>query len=332
MPRLMPRLGLGTASAGASAAGVGEAVAEALARGFTHVDCAPLYGNQAEIGARAFASLSSEARAAVWITSKLWLTNFAGERVRPACEHTLAELQLGYLDLYLMHAQAGLAHTGIPPAESTPKDADGNAIPSGVPNAETWRALEQLHTAGLCRNIGVSNFTLADLDALLGQQGISVRPICNQIELHPWNQQPTIVAGCLARGVRPVAFSPLGKAQVLADPTLGAIARSRGTTVAQVCLQWNLQRGVTVIPHTVHEDEMAQNLALLPREDWAAPTASLVNPRPGGPLAMRPLSEAEMQTIATLDQGRRFLLLDWGVTSPGALLAQSSSSPHTPKL
>jgi|EP01049_Picozoa_sp_SAG25_P006206 alcohol dehydrogenase (NADP+) len=306
MPATLPYVGLGTAGGGASASSVGNTVAAAIARGVQHVDCAPLYGNQAEIGTRAFAGLSPSRRAAVWVTSKLWLTNFGKVHVRPACEHTLRELQLDYLDLYLMHAQVALAHTGIPPATNTPKDVAGNALTSGVPNAETWHELEELHSCGLCRHIGVSNFSLGDLDALLLCTQVRVRPLCNQVELHPWHQQPQLVEGCLARGVRPVAFSPLGKAEVLSDPTLTAIAHARGVTPAQVALVWNLQRGVTVIPHTTSMHELAQNAAVTPAGDSNALGLTL--------------SLDEMHRISLLDRGRRFLILEWGNASPGSLL------------
>jgi alcohol dehydrogenase (NADP+) len=189
---------------------VANSIETALELGFTHIDCAPLYGNQHEIGETALSSLSNERRKEIWITSKLWLTNFDAQHVRPALIETLQALQLDYLDLYLMHAPVALQHVGIPFAkeDSTPRDAAGNALLSGVPHSETWRALEACVQEGLCRRIGVSNFTLQELDALISLGGLV--PYANQIELHPYCQQQQVVDGCIARGIRPVAFSPLG--------------------------------------------------------------------------------------------------------------------------
>jgi alcohol dehydrogenase (NADP+) len=213
----MPYVGCGCANtseqAGArvfTAADVAVSIEVALQLGFTHIDCAPLYGNQPEIGETAFASLSATRRAETWITSKLWLTNFGAEHVRPALLETLESLQLDYLDLYLMHAPVALQHVGIPftKEESTPRDDAGNALLSGVPHSETWPALEACVAEGLCKHIGVSNFTLEEIDAIVALGGTV--PYANQIELHPYCQQQELVDGCIARGIRPVAFSPLG--------------------------------------------------------------------------------------------------------------------------
>ena len=146
----MPYVGFGCANTSLAPDGVrsftsqdiADAVAEVLRQGCPHVDCAALYGNQPEIGATAFATLTPARRAALWVTSKLWLTNFAAAHVRPALVDTLGALHLGYLDLYIMHAPVGLQHVGIPlPADSTPRGAAGDAVLSGVPHAETWTAL-----------------------------------------------------------------------------------------------------------------------------------------------------------------------------------------------
>ena len=217
MLEIMPWVGCGCANSSQrggervfTAQDVASSIGTALELGFPHIDCAPLYGNQPEIGETAFASLSSEHRAKVWITSKLWLTNFEARHVRPALIESLQSLRIDYLDLYLMHAPVALRHVGIPFAreDSTPRDAAGNALLSGVPHSETWRALEACVAEGLCSHIGVSNFTLEDLDSLISLGGLV--PYANQIELHPYCQRQQLVDGCIARGVRPVAFSPLG--------------------------------------------------------------------------------------------------------------------------
>ena len=215
--KTMPWVGCGCANTSEragervfTAGDVASSIQMALELGFTHIDCAPLYGNQREIGEAAFASLGRERRSKLWITSKLWLTNFAAEHVRPALVETLESLKLDYLDLYLMHAPVALQHVGIPFSKenSTPRDSAGNAILSGVPQSTTWKALEACVEEGLCKFIGVSNFTLEEIDSLISLGGIV--PYANQIELHPYCQQQQLVDGCIARGIRPVAFSPLG--------------------------------------------------------------------------------------------------------------------------
>eukprot|EP01052_Picozoa_sp_SAG31_P028224 SAG31_NODE_2706_length_5214_cov_12.707136_2_plen_331_part_00 len=318
-----PPIGFGTANttAGGSATATDVACAcvSAFKLGCRHFDCAPLYGNQRELGEHMFApllrgDLGAPGATPFWVTSKLWLTNFAAEHVRPAVEETLESLQLAHrgLDLFIMHAPVALRHVGIPlPANSTPRDEFGNAELSGVSHGETWAAMEALIPAGLTRHIGVSNFSLPELDALLGLPGSSVKPLCNQIELHPYHQQQALVDGCLARGVTPVAFSPLGSGpnRVLSDGTLQRMASSKGVSTAQLVLAWNVQRGVIVIPHSLEETEIAENLA-----------AGAIQ-----------LTAQEMAVIARLERFDRSLVLNWGDTSPGVLL-EKAEKRHRPRL
>eukprot|EP00035_Acanthoeca_spectabilis_P003011 m.90773 g.90773 ORF g.90773 m.90773 type:complete len:562 (-) comp11883_c0_seq2:164-1849(-) len=309
----LPVLGFGTGNSRAPGSEVAAATLRALEAGVIHLDCASLYRNEAELGTalKEGGHTTGAARERIWITSKLWVTNFLPEHVEPACRHTLASLHLDHLDLYLLHAPIALEHTGIPPSAWTPRDAKGNAMAADVPIESTWAALELLVKSGLCRHIGVSNFSLDELDAILDCG--TVRPLCNQVELHPYHQQRQLVAGCLARGVRPVAFSPLGKGgEVLKDAVLGRIAAAHGVSVAQVCLVWNLQRGVTVIPHTLSPSELAENLAVTP-----------------GGHAHFVLTPEELDAIARLDRWGRTLVLDWGTTFAGPLLDHTTPPPST---
>ena len=262
----MPALGLGTWKA--SPGEVGAAVREALRLGYRHFDCATIYGNQAEIGA-ALADCLAEGRVRreqLWITSKLWNDRHRERDVRPALEETLADLRLEYLDLYLIHWPVAQRKGVLGPTCA----ADFLTLEE-VPLAETWRGLEAAHEAGLCRHIGVSNFSVAKLAHLT--ERARLRPELNQIELHPYLQQPDVVAWCRVHDVAVTAYSPLGSGDrsaelkapdepdLLADPRVTAIAARRGCTPAQVLLAWALGRGTAVIPKSVNPARLAQNLA-----------------------------------------------------------------------
>lgn len=254
-------LGLGTWK---SAPGeVGAAVTSALEAGYRHVDCARIYGNEAEIGAALAAS--PVARDDLWITSKLWNTHHAPADVRPAVEQTLADLGVDHLDLYLVHWPVAMRKGAAVPLEA------GDLIDlAELPLADTWAAMESLVDAGLCRNIGVSNFSAAKLEALC--DGARIRPAMNQVELHPYLQQRGLLETCKSLGVAVTAYSPLGSRDrpaalaadapvLLEDPAVAAIAERRGATPAQVLIAWALERGTAVIPKSVNPARIAENLA-----------------------------------------------------------------------
>lgn len=142
---------------------------------------------------------------------------------------------LGRLDLVLLHA----------PGEPTGR-------------AEAWQALEQCQREGLCKDIGVSNFSIAHLQKLM--QMCSVQPAVNQVEVHPFLQRRELIQFCREHGIVVEAYSPLAKASELDDPTLNAVARELGVTVAQVMLRWSLQKGLVPLPKSVHEDRQKSNL------------------------------------------------------------------------
>ena len=181
----MPLLGLGTWQAPKGE--VGAAVAAALKVGYRHIDCAAIYGNEKEVGVALAAALGSGMRRKdVFVTSKLWNSEHAPEHVRAACVQTLADLQLEYLDLYIIHWPQQMAKTAGSTA-AIPKDADGNVKYAYVPLLETWRALEALVDEGLVKAIGVSNFNAKQLGAICSSARIP--PACNQVECHPYFAQ-----------------------------------------------------------------------------------------------------------------------------------------------
>lgn len=278
-----------------------EIVHEAVRVGYRHFDCACDYGNETQIGAGLAAALQDKLcrRDELWVTSKLWNTYHEPKHVRAACERSLRDLGLDYLDLYLVHFPIALAFVPFelrypPEWFHDPAAARPAMQPIHVPYAETWGAMEELQRAGLVKRIGVCNLNISMLRELL--IGCSIRPVVHQIEVHPYLAQPRQLRFCAQEKIAVTAFSPLGAPSylplgmatadedVLNDPVVTAIARAHGRTPAQVTLRWGVQRGCAVIPKTQTPARLGENLALF---DFA-------------------LTPGEMSAIDRLDRQRRF--------------------------
>jgi alcohol dehydrogenase (NADP+) len=262
----MPALGLGTWKADPGV--VGETITEAVRIGYRHFDCAPLYGNEVEIGEALETAVKDgiAARDDIWVTSKLWNDNHLPEHVMPALEKTLADLRLDYLDLYLIHWPIAHRH-GVAFPES-PKDF---VAPEDAPLAATWAAMEEAVDRGLCRYIGVSNFSVPKIRALL--ETARIRPAADQVESHPFLAQNGLAAFCRENGIVYTAYSPMGSRDrpdwlkhedepvPLQDPTILAIAEKNGITAGQVLLAWALQRDTCAIPKSSNPDRLRENFA-----------------------------------------------------------------------
>lgn len=210
-----------------------QAVLDAISTGYRLIDTAAAYMNEEAVG-KAIAKCGVP-REELFITTKLWVQDASCQGAKAAIETSLQKLGLSYIDLYLIHQPMG--------------DCIG-----------AWHAMEEAYKAGKLRAIGVCNFypnRLADLC-----ESVEIKPAVNQVELHPFFQQENALALMKEYGVHPEAWGPFaeGSHGIFTHPVLTEIGRKYGKSAAQVALRWNVQRGVTVIPKSVHSERMEQNL------------------------------------------------------------------------
>lgn len=255
----IPAVGLGTwkSAPGKQA----EAVRVALNCGYRHLDCAAIYGNEGEVGEGI--KSAGIPRKELFITSKLWNACHKAEDVEPACRDTLSKLGTDYVDLYLIHWPVCLKK--------------GHAMPPGptdfidVPLEETWKAMEALVEKGLCKAIGLSNFSVKNMEQIL--KVAKVKPAMLQVEGHPWLQQPKLKDFCDKHGILVTAYGPLGSGDrparvkeasdpvLLEDERLDGIAKDVSRPPADVLLAWAVDRGTIVIPKSITAARIESNLA-----------------------------------------------------------------------
>lgn len=211
-----------------------QAVLHALQAGYRHVDTARVYGNERDVGEAL--RESGLPREEVFITTKLWNQDQGYDSALRACERSLGELGLEYVDLYLIH------------------------WPVASRRLDSWRALEKLLADGKCRAIGVSNFLERHLDELMAKS--KVVPAINQVELSPYLSQEALRAYCQKHGIVVEAYSPLTRGARLGDPRLVEVARRHGKTAAQVLIRWCLQHDLVTLPKSVHPARIRENAAV----------------------------------------------------------------------
>jgi len=261
----MPTLGLGTWK---SAKGeVYEVIRKAIEIGYRHFDCASFYGNESEIGMAISDAIKNQdvARQDLWITSKLWNNRHRKNDIQAAFESTLKDLNLDYLDLYLIHWPVVLQNQ----ASYAQQSSDLISL-SEIPLTQTWQGLIDLKEKGVTKHIGVSNFSIKKVDQITEESGIV--PEVLQIELHPFLQQQKTINFAQEKGIFLTGYCPLGSAdrpaiRILEDePKLFQqevildIANNKGIFPAQVILAWAVNRGTSVIPKSVNPERLKQNL------------------------------------------------------------------------
>ena len=260
----MPALGFGTWALTGKACRC--AIKEALHIGYRHIDTAEIYGNEEEIGEGIQHARID--RDSVFLVTKVWHTKLDAKSVKKTLHASLSRLQTDYVDLMLIHWPN-----------------------KNVPLAETLGAMAELQKAGKVRHIGVSNFTVALLEAA---QQCSPTPIfCNQVEYHPYLSQEPVISYCQANNILLVAYCPLARGRVFQDPVLREIGNKHGKTGGQVALRWLLQQeGVGAMPRSGSSSHIQDNFNILDFQ----------------------LTEEEMKHIFQLQEGAR--IVDSGIPTP----------------
>ncbi|KAL2519433.1 NAD(P)-linked oxidoreductase superfamily protein [Abeliophyllum distichum] len=280
----IPVLGFGTASdPPVDPETTKSAVLQAIQLGYRHFDTAALYNSEQPLGEAIAEALNRgliKSRDEVFITSKLWCSDAHAQFVLPALQKTLKNLNMDYIDLYLIHwpvsSKPGIVEYPIKAEDFLPMDFKS-----------VWAAMEECQRLGLTKSIGVSNFSCKKLEEILSTANIS--PAVNQVEVNPCWQQKKLIEFCKAKGILVVAYSPLGAAgtfygtnRVLDSPVINQIAKARGKNAAQVALRWEYEQGIGVVMKSFNKDRMKQNLEIF---NWS-------------------LSDEELKKIGEILQGR----------------------------
>jgi len=294
----IPQIGLGTWKISNDVAP--KVVETAIRSGYRAIDCACDYGNEREVGMGINAAINAGVckREDLFVTSKLWNTYHSKNHVRAACERSLKDLNLEYLDLYLIHFPIPSQYVDFneryPPGWGVEKGSM-TVTPAKISIHETWAAMEELVSAGLVKQIGVANFNCALLRELLSS--CKIKPFANQVELHPYLVQKRLQDFCAKNEINVTAFSSFGDysyipigmkkegvVSLMEVETIKKVAAKHGKTPAQILLRWATTQNLSIIPKSSNEHRLLENLA---SNEFC-------------------LSESEMTAISSLDCNIRF--------------------------
>uniref|UniRef100_A0A8C2VLP9 Estradiol 17 beta-dehydrogenase 5-like n=1 Tax=Chinchilla lanigera TaxID=34839 RepID=A0A8C2VLP9_CHILA len=265
----MPVLGFGTyAPEEVPKSMATDATKLAIDAGFRHIDSAYIYQNEEEVGLAIRSKIADGTvkREDIFYTSKLWSTFHRPELVQSCLERSLKKLQLDYVDLYLIHYPVSMK----PGENSFPTDEHGKVIPDAVDLCATWEAMEKCKDAGLAKSIGVSNFNRRQLEKILNKPGLKYKPVCNQVECHPYLNQSELLEFCKSKDIVMIGYAVLGSNSgkewlnkdnpvLLEDPVLVALAQKHQRTPAQVALRYQLQRGVVALAKSFNKERLQEN-------------------------------------------------------------------------
>lgn len=293
---LIPVIGLGTFGSDTySHDVVAQAVKFAIRSGYRHIDCASVYGNEKEIGQVLSELIDNNEvhRKELWITSKVWNNMHGAGDVIKSCKQSLSDLQLEYLDLYLIHWPFPNYH------------APGCDVNSRNPDSKpyihqnymvAWQQMEQLVEMGLVRNIGTSNMSIPKMKLLL--RDAKIQPAVNEMEMHPHFQQPELFKFMTDHAIVPIGYSPIGSPARperdrtsddtvdIEDPVIVNIANRMGIHPALVCLKWAVQNGQVPIPFSVKPEKIIANIEAITKD---------------------PLNEYDMLEISKIDKNCRLI-------------------------
>ncbi|XP_075129728.1 dihydrodiol dehydrogenase 3-like [Leptodactylus fuscus] len=272
----------------------------AIQVGYRLIDGAFVYQNEVEVGEAIRAKIADKTvkREDIVYIGKLWNTDHSPERVLPALKQTLKDLQLPWIDVFLIHTPVEFK----PGHDLFPRDEHGKLIFHNTDLRDTWKAMEACKDAGLVKSIGVSNFNKKQLEHILSMPGLKYKPVCNEVECHIYHNQSKMLEFLKSHNIVMIGYGVLGTSRaehwvedhdspkVLEDPVLNGIAKSLKRTAAQVALRYQLQRGIVILAKSFNQERIKENFNVFDFE----------------------LSDKDMKELDKLNKDMRYMKLkDW---------------------